>query len=356
MSVVINQYNDAWFTNHPDCHLIGTRTEQIKDGRKYTSLSYLRDLGPMERVARLVGALALTVLTAFVGLFLFEGLRNLWIEFYNGQERVDVNDVPAVETTEVREQANNAKDGERVDLSDEEGVVDFSKKFPASDTTIDNAIGNGWEDSEKEEGDKVKADADPKNLSGTNHSSVGTGGSNPEDHKVKSDKKVDLDPSLDSTLPQINHPAVKDISVFMSTNDAENLRIFSESDEERETRVKELMETSKKKGDLAFGLPKAMWVRFLQNKNKLFDNCLNHLKDNNRVSDLFNFIRKLNSDTNEYIDEGLRMHAKNPHKAVNTFNQNALKFKGKVAEFKGMVSIKCEKYGIKFPDDLLCWY
>jgi hypothetical protein len=86
--LVSNQYDDNWFKNNPDCHRIGLSTEQIRDGKKYTLICYFKDLTCLQRVARLVTAVVATFFTAIIGVFLFEEIRNRWIEAFSGQEKI----------------------------------------------------------------------------------------------------------------------------------------------------------------------------------------------------------------------------------------------------------------------------
>lgn len=116
--VPVASYNDEWFRNHPDCHKIGTE-EKIVDGRRYTKISYLRDLTPMQRIAQLIVAVVATILTAVIGLFLFEGLRGLWIEVFTGEERVDIEE----EQTCLAETPSNEKSqSERINILTEESL------------------------------------------------------------------------------------------------------------------------------------------------------------------------------------------------------------------------------------------
>src|ERR1700733_6825549 len=338
-SLVTNQYNDEWFKNNPDCHRIDSK-EEIKDGRKYTSLSYLRDLTPWERIARLVAAVFLTVFTAVIGLLLFEGLRNLWIELYNGQERVDVEmDKPGVEVDKDEKQVNDPN-GLEFDLeSDNDNSVWTAPKVPDNQGT-DN---QGTEEDLKTPSDKTgwESEEDINTLS------------SPTD---KNGMRFSPPNSASSDNPSASviDPLVKVIDFLMDTFDYQNLKIFSESNEQREAIVLDIISDIQRpilpgqKSSLKYRrLPKLIWICYLQNENEKFNNMFKIIQKENIFSLLFDFLNELKADVDKFT-KGDIATLDQSKEAVITFNQRVVAFKASISEFIGAVAIKCKMYNVDF--------
>lgn len=98
---LLDGFSDVWFSKNPlyrPLHTVPSLSANascyaviplIKGGRKYTLIPCQRDFTVMERAVRLIAAFALTVFSAFFGLF-SQSLRRMWGEALYGNGRVDI--------------------------------------------------------------------------------------------------------------------------------------------------------------------------------------------------------------------------------------------------------------------------
>lgn len=274
---------------------------QISEGKEYTQINTDKDITPLGRLARLVAAIFLTAITAFTGLIFSQVIRNLWIEVFTGRVCDD-------------------EDGD-------EATVNKIK-------------------------DKIAVESDNDDRDNNRNATIIPKVSIPPKNNTSSLTDGNI-PSSDNVAATVIDPITQRINAYMNSAEGENLKIFSDSNDQREKKVAEIRTLG---GISQYKyVPKIMWIRQLQNDNDMFEMCFNFIKDNNLFNFLFDFIRKLKSDGDNYAREGEAM-TKNmldySNEALITFNQHLLGFGTSVSTFVDTIISLCELNYIKFPSDI----
>ncbi|CRX37603.1 hypothetical protein [Estrella lausannensis] len=307
-SLVVDGFDLNWFAKNPEYHPnklgSGNSSEErnggdedrlgtsvIREGRKYTQVSCLKDLTFMGRVARLVAFVAVTILTAFIGL-LFQGVRNLGAEAIQGKVTVDV----------LFKTPDHTKTGE-----------------PDRPLTRTTSSGAG-----ESRGQTAQL----------------PGGAIPS---------IDLGENTGEGATVSANPLVRQIQLLLQEG---YLKSLSQSPEELNLAI-EALRYEVIEGSVAATL-KLLWLRILHGDVDKLVNCINFLISKNASQEMFDFVKDLHAKSRHYLSLNREMAASltiESKELMQKFSSLSVDFASKVGVLKGAISFQCAVNGIEFPID-----